>query len=121
MRYNCLIMKHIATTKHRSMFDVLESTRSAQAAMMTLRPGQSSSDEVINEHPKAEQWLFVLAGSGRAVVGKRGVALKEGSLLLIEKGEPHRITNTGRSQMITLNVYCPPAYTSGGDVKPAVK
>ena len=114
-------MRHIVTHKYRSMFDVLESTRSAQAAMMTLRPGQSSSDDVVNEHPKAEQWLFVVAGSGRAVVGKRSVALKEGSLLLIEKREPHKITNTGRSRMITLNFYCPPAYTSGGDVKPAVK
>jgi hypothetical protein len=38
----------------------------AQAAMMTLRPGQSSSDEPVNEHPRCEQWLFVIAGAGRA-------------------------------------------------------
>ena len=85
--------------------------------MMTLRPGQSSSEEVENEHPRAEQWCYVVAGAGRATVGKRRVALKEGSLLLIEKNEPHRITNTGRKSLVTLNLYCPPAYTDDGDVK----
>src|SRR3954447_18133154 len=103
-------MKFVSARKQRSMFDVLAQTRSAQAAMMTLRPGQSSSDEPENEHPKAEQWLFVITGTGRAIVGKRRVALKQGSLLLIEKAEPHQIINTGRGQMVTFNLYCPPAY-----------
>lgn len=102
------------------MFNILKSTRSAQAAMMTLPPGESTSDEPENEHPGAEQWLFVVKGTGRAIVGKQSAALKEGSLLLIEKGEAHQITNTGRRALVTLNLYCPPAYTSGGDVKPAV-
>ena len=99
------------------MFSVLHSTADAQAAMMTLRPGQSTSDEPENEHPRCEQWLFVLSGAGRAVVGKRRTALKQNSLLLIEKGEPHQITNTGKSPLVTLNFYAPPAYTKAGDLK----
>src|SRR5205809_1110970 len=98
-------MQHIQTRSARGLFKVLTSTRSAQAAMMTLRPGQSSSDEPENEHPRAEQWLFVVAGTGRAIVGRRHVTLREGSLLLIEKGEPHQITNTGRKALVTFNVY----------------
>jgi mannose-6-phosphate isomerase-like protein (cupin superfamily) len=113
-------MRHIDTGAKRSMFDVLASTRSAQAAMMTLRPGQSSSDEPENEHPKAEQWLFVVKGSGRAVVGTNRVALKEGSLLLIEKGERHQVTNTGKKAMVTLNLYIPPAYDEKGEVRSSV-
>jgi mannose-6-phosphate isomerase-like protein (cupin superfamily) len=89
--------------------------------MMTLRPGQSSSDEVVNEHPRCEQWLLVLSGAGRATVEKRRVALKEGSLLLIEKGEAHRITNTGKRPLVTLNLYAPPAYTKGGDLRTVAK
>ena len=110
-------MRHIATGSVRSFFKVIASTGSAQAAMMTLRPGQSSSEQVENEHPRAEQWCYVVSGNGRATVGKRTVALKPGSLLLIEKNEPHKITNTGRKAMVTLNLYCPPAYTEDGDVK----
>src|SRR3954470_10311609 len=98
-------MQHIKTAGRRKMFDVLTSTRSAQAAMMTLRPGQSSSDQPENEHPRCEQWLFVISGTGRARVGSRRVAIRTGSLLLIEKGEPHQITCTGRSHLVTFSVY----------------
>ena len=84
---------------------------------MTLRPGQSSSDEPVNEHPRCEQWLFVISGTGRATNGKRRVALKPNSLLLIEQGETHQITNTGRRPLVTLNLYVPPAYTDEGELK----
>jgi mannose-6-phosphate isomerase-like protein (cupin superfamily) len=110
-------MRHIKTGSKRAMFTVLHATRSAEAAMMTLKPGQSTSDAPENEHPRCEQWLFVLSGSGRAVVGKRRVAIKPNSLLLIEKGEAHQITNTGRTPLVTLNFYAPPAYTKAGDLK----
>src|SRR5690349_6809451 len=93
------------------LFKVFAASRDVQSATMTLRRGQSSSDEPENEHPRCEQWLFVIDGSGRAIVGNRRVQLRAGSLLLIEKGEPHQITNTGRRAMKTLNFYSPPAYT----------
>ena len=110
-------MRHIKTGTKRSLFSVLHATHSAEAAMMTLRPGQSTSDEPENEHPRCEQWLFVLSGTGRARVTNRTVALKPNSLLLIEQGEPHQITNTGRTPLVTLNFYAPPAYTKAGDLK----
>lgn len=107
-------MKLIPTGKHRREFEVLVSTRSAQAAMMTLQPGGSSSDKPENEHPRSEQWLFVISGTGRARVSGRTVSLRARSLLLIEKGEPHQITNTGRAPLVTLNFYSPPAYRKDG-------
>jgi mannose-6-phosphate isomerase-like protein (cupin superfamily) len=91
-----------------------------QAAMMSLKPGESSSDKVENEHPHAEQWLYVVSGSGVAKVGRRSVQINEGDLLLIPKRVPHRITNTGRARLTTLNFYCPPAYTRDGKVKSSV-
>ena len=111
-------MRHLNTaTRQKSFFTVLATAAAAQAAMMTLKPGQSTSDKPENEHPRCEQWLFVLRGMGRAIVGKRRVGLKANSLLLIEQGEAHQITNTGRSPLVTLNFYAPPAYTSSGDLK----
>ena len=47
-------MKHIRTSGKRGLFNVLTNSSSAQAAMMTLRPGQSSSDEPENEHLEDE-------------------------------------------------------------------
>ena len=114
-------MKHLKVGKARGEFKALAATASAQAAMMTLQPGGSTGEDVENEHPNAEQWLFVVSGTGKATVGRRSVKLAANSLLLIEKGEPHRIANTGRSPLVTLNFYVPPAYTKSGDVKLAAK
>jgi mannose-6-phosphate isomerase-like protein (cupin superfamily) len=115
-------MKHFDTSKHRGFFKVLASTRDSQAATMVLKAGQSTTDEPENEHAKCEQWLYVVSGTGRAIVGKKRTALKDGSLLLIEKGEPHQITNTSRTKaMVTVNFYAPPAYTADGEVKPSAK
>jgi mannose-6-phosphate isomerase-like protein (cupin superfamily) len=109
-------MKHIKTARKHAFFKVLQSTNSAQGAMMVLGPGQSTG-EPQNEHPRSEQWLFVVAGTGRALVNRRRVTIREGSLLLIEKREIHQITNNGRRPLVTLNFYAPPAYTKDGDPK----
>ncbi len=100
-------------------FHVLHATRGAQAAMMTLAAGESTGEAAENEHPRAEQWVYVVAGAGTAQSGRSRVRLRPGSLLLIEKREPHRIANTGSEPLVTLNFYCPPAYTDDGDVRPS--
>lgn len=107
-------MKHTRTTD-RGPFEVLHSTPTSQAAMMTLAPGESSSESSDNEHAWAEQWLYVVSGQGVATSGKKRIALRVGSLLLIEKGEPHQIENTGKTPLVTLNVYAPPGYDKSGE------
>ena len=109
-------MKHFDISKHRSDFKVLASTRAAQAAVMVLEPGVTTG-EPSNEHPRSEQWLYVISGTGRALVGRRRTALRKGSLLLIEKGEVHQVANTGRTPLLTLNFYAPPAYTRSGELR----
>jgi mannose-6-phosphate isomerase-like protein (cupin superfamily) len=110
-------MKLIRTTGHRESFRILAETRLLQAAVMTLPPGETTG-EPDNEHPDSEQWLLVLSGVGRAKVGRRTAALKEGSLLVIEKGETHQVKSTGRKQpLVTLNFYAPPAYKAGAKPK----
>ena len=76
---------------------------------MVLRPGQSTSGEG-NVHPRSDQWLYVVSGTGRATVHGRQVALEPGSLLLIEAGEPQEVSNDGPEPLVTINVYTPPAY-----------
>jgi mannose-6-phosphate isomerase-like protein (cupin superfamily) len=85
---------------------------------MTLAPGDTEGGPD-NRHRGADQWLFVVSGSGEAVVNGHIYHLKAGSLLLIERGDRHEIRNTGRGPLKTLSVYIPPAYTSDGDELPA--
>jgi mannose-6-phosphate isomerase-like protein (cupin superfamily) len=46
----------------------------SQAAQLTLTPGEAESGSV-NRHRGADQWLFVVAGTGKAVVNGETVPL----------------------------------------------
>ena len=109
-------MQHAETKRlRRKSFEPVLRTRTSQAATMTLRPGAESNESSSNEHAWAEQWLYVVAGTGTARIGPRSVKLREGTLILIEKREPHVIRNTGRTNLVTFNVYVPPAYGKDGE------
>jgi mannose-6-phosphate isomerase-like protein (cupin superfamily) len=109
-------MKAIATSRHRRRgFSVLHATRSSQAATMTLAPGAVSNESSANEHAWAEQWLYVVSGTGSARISGRSVRLRPGSLLLIGKREPHVIRAGKKSRLVTINVYVPPAYRTDGE------
>jgi len=84
---------------------------------MVIEPGDCEGGPD-NRHRGADQWLFVTSGRGAATVNRRRVPLREGSLLLIEKGDTHEIRNMGRSPLKALTLYIPPAYTKGGDELP---
>lgn len=102
-------MKVVNTRRVRGFFTIVAQTRRSQAAMMTLRPGQSTGGED-NLHEKADQWLYVVSGSGRATVSEKTLDLAAGSLLVIEPGETHEISNPAAEPLVTLNIYAPPAY-----------
>jgi mannose-6-phosphate isomerase-like protein (cupin superfamily) len=99
-------------------FRVVLGDRHSQAAQMTLGPGETEGGPD-NRHRGADQWLFVVGGTGEAVVNGRRVGLRAGTLVLIRRGDAHEVRNTGRRPLRTLNVYVPPAYTPAGDELPA--
>ena len=98
-------------------FRVRAGNARSQAAEMVLAPGAKEGDAQ-NRHRGADQWLFVLSGTGSAQINKRRYRLKAGSLVLIERGDEHQVENTGRGLLRTLNVYVPPAYDAKGDELP---
>jgi len=91
--------------------------RGVQAAEMVIAPGDGEGGPE-NFHRGADQWIYVVAGSGLAIVDGARRRLRAGSLLVIERGERHEIRNTGQDLLRTLNFYSPPAYTSGGNPRP---
>jgi len=101
-------------------FRVAIGNRRSQAAVMVLAPGKAEGD-ARNRHRGADQWLYVLAGTGTATINERKYPMRAGTLLLIERGDEHEICNTGRGKLRTLNFYVPPAYDASGDELPAGK
>ncbi len=97
------------TLDFSGFFDVRLTTDDAQAAQMTLSPGQSTGGPD-NFHAESDQWLYVVSGSGRATVDGDDVRLSEGDLVVVESGETHEIENDGDEPLETLNLYVPPDY-----------
>ena len=95
-------------------FRVAFANARAQAAEMVIAPGAAEGGAG-NRHRGADQWLFVVSGRGTATVDGRAIALKRGTLLLIERRQEHEIRNDGRTALKTLNVYVPPAYSRDGN------
>ncbi|MFN8391141.1 MAG: cupin domain-containing protein [Bdellovibrionota bacterium] len=101
------------TIHFRAEFRVAIGNGRSQAAEMVLTPGGSTGGPE-NRHRGADQWIFVLSGKGTAIVDGKRIPLGPNKLLLIERGEAHEITNTGRAPLRMLNFYVPPAYTLQG-------
>ena len=81
----------------------------SQAAVMVLAVGGKEGDSN-NHHKGADQWLYVVDGSGVAIINGNRMPLKAGTIVLIEAGNRHEIRNTGRTLLKTVNIYVPPAY-----------
>jgi mannose-6-phosphate isomerase-like protein (cupin superfamily) len=98
-------------------FSVALTNARAQAATMVIAPGDSEGGPD-NDHRGADQWLFVVSGTGSGKLNGKRHALRAGTLLLIERGVKHEIRNTGRAPLRTFNVYVPPAYKNDGNPLP---
>ena len=110
-------MKH-ATLDFSEVFKVLFDVRQVQAATMSIAPGDKEGGPE-NRHRGADQWLYVVAGQGVAIVAGIEQALAAGDLLVIEQGERHEIRNKGHAPLQALTWYHPPAYTADGERLPA--
>lgn len=110
-------MKH-KTLSLQSDFEVAFGLRNVQAAEMTLAPGAGTGGPD-NRHRGADQWLYVVSGTGLAIVDGKQQSLQAGSLLVIERGETHEIRCSGEQPLRTLNFYSPPAYDEEGEPLPA--
>ena len=95
-------------------FRVVLGERYSQAAQMTLAPGDTEGGPD-NRHRGADQWLYILSGTGVATVNDKRYPLRAGTLMLIERGDRHEVRNDTRAMLRTLNVYVPPAYRADGE------
>ena len=115
MHIAVLAADHVPMEKHRmedargESFHVVGGTERSQAATMTLAPGTSTGGPD-NRHQTSDQWLYVVSGSGDAIVDGERVELDAGDILLIAAGETHEIRAGANDALVTVNVYAPPEY-----------
>ena len=71
-----------------------------------IKPGAST---IRHYHKKAEEIYFITRGKGRIRLGKKQFNVGPGDAIPILPGTPHRITNTGKVDLVIL-CCCAPAY-----------
>ena len=94
----------------RSMFEVLHTTKRSQSAVMTLKPGGESSEEM-NVHKSSDQVVYIISGEVEVETGEEKKILKTGDTCIIPAGTAHRLSNRGSGPAATFNVYSPPEYS----------
>lgn len=102
-------MKKANIDEARSAFAVLQTTERTQTAMMTLDPGESSSEKP-NTHKSSDQVLLVMEGELRAKIGDNEITLSRGDVVIVPAGTPHKFSNSGKTKAVTFNTYSPPEY-----------
>jgi mannose-6-phosphate isomerase-like protein (cupin superfamily) len=89
----------------KGFFEVLQTTKHTQTAMMTLKPGKSSGSK-LEGHKQSDQVLLVLEGE----IGGDTIRMKKGDVVVIPAGTKHKFTNRSSADVVTFNTYSPPEY-----------
>ena len=77
------------------------------ATRVTIKPGGLRA---MHWHPNADEWLYILKGSGRATVFNTGPAaitadFHAGDIGLIKKAYGHYLMNTGNTDLVYMEVF----------------
>ena len=73
--------------------------------VMRVLPGETVSPA--HEHPDGEELLYFVRGSGHVYVDGKICAVREGSLVLFEKGSVHMVRNSGCEVMKVVCFFAP--------------
>jgi mannose-6-phosphate isomerase-like protein (cupin superfamily) len=111
---------HRKTLRFGKGFRLAIGNARSQAAEMVLPPGETEGGPD-NRHRGSDQWLYVVQGTGAAIINGHSYPLKPGVIMLIEKGDLHELRNTGTDALRTVNIYVPPAYADDDTPLPAGK
>jgi mannose-6-phosphate isomerase-like protein (cupin superfamily) len=90
-------------------FEVLQTSKRTQTAMMTLKPGKSSGSES-EGHKNSDQVLLVLKGEVEGEIANETITLHEGDVIVIPAGTRHKFSNRSSVDAVTFNTYSPPEY-----------
>lgn len=89
-----------------------EMTDLHSVAYVVLPQDKSS---LLHYHPIAEESYFILKGIARIRIGEEESTVSAGQIVLIPPQRPHKIINTGESELEFLAI-CVPAWEPGNTV-----
>lgn len=97
------------TNANNNFRKVLATNQHSQLVTMCLQPGEDIGLEVHD----LDQFLYVVDGTGEAVVGSDSDTVQAGSAVIVPAGAEHNVTNTGQSELKLFTVYSPAEHADG--------
>lgn len=73
--------------------------------LIRIQPGQRVKPA--HSHPNGEEVVYIIRGTGRALVDGEVTPIREGSLVLFPQGKHHMLHNTGAEEMKVICFFAP--------------
>lgn len=102
-----------ATLENTDYRRVLYTNKNQQLVLMSISTGDDIPKEI---HPDIDQFIRFEAGNGEVRLGQdeRDVTkVKDGSIVMIDRGTWHRVVNTGNTDLKLYSLYSPPEHLTG--------
>lgn len=74
----------------------------AQVVFMSISPNTAPKNEIGEEKYPFDQIIFIVKGSGKAVLNKQSSAVKEDDMIFIPQGTSHNVINTNEKEELKL-------------------
>lgn len=76
------------------------------ACVIRIAPGERVRPA--HSHPNGEEVVYIVSGSGRALVDGEVTAIRAGTTVLFPQGKIHMLHNTGGEEMKVVCFFAPP-------------
>lgn len=73
-----------------------------QIVFMNVSSQTNSDNEIGMEDHSFDQFIFIVEGNGKAILGKQTSVVKEGDIIFIPQGTPHNIINLDQEKGLKL-------------------
>lgn len=89
---------------------VLATGSDLQVVVMSIPPGGEIGEEV---HPDNDQWLYLVEGSGQAVLDGDEQPFEGGDAVLVPAGTKHNFIAAASEPLKIITIYGPPHHPDG--------
>jgi mannose-6-phosphate isomerase-like protein (cupin superfamily) len=84
-----------------------EQLKAANCSVCTIRIPAGEKARPAHSHPKGEEVVYFLSGSGLALVAGEVAPVEKGSIVVFPKGAVHMLHNTGNVEMKAICFFAP--------------
>ncbi len=101
----------IKETEENTFFrKVIFTGHNSQLVVMDIKPGEDVGEET---HHRVEQTLFLLSGTGKAVLNGKEYPFNAGDVVVVPPGTKHNFINTGAESLKIYTIYAPANHIDG--------